>query len=481
MTAQAASKSVTTPRVRVIAPAPLGETAIAALRARGIAGATAHASHGDGISLGDGEVLAWALDAPPSPAAAAELAVTCARAAALGRPVCMLAPPPRGNGRAAVEHAAALAYLRAHGAAIGHDVDAWLEATVMLVRFGMPAGPHVAMIAPPGSWLAAQAHVLVVEADAIGARAIQLGADLPTDIVLYDPALDESTGASAGSSASSRALRVPVAPRGELTDGDAVLLGARSALGACDLLGHAAERIAAGLGPAPAGGGGELSDGKLLERIARLARGGRVGDHETKALLAGYGVPITRQAVATTPSNAVQKARRAGYPVELKPWGHDLPSEPDGCPVIRNVTSDALVRRAFTEVLAAAGRAPNQLESAVIVRETPPLGRDVAVQLVRLPALGWTVVLDVPGAPHVAAAPAPLRPIDAAALAAVLVASRAADAEPDRAGLANVLRRASHLVVDLDARLSRLELPRVVVGGRGARTVVADAWSMLAD
>jgi hypothetical protein len=137
------------------------------------------------------------------------------------------------------------------------------------------------------------------------------------------------------------------------------------------------------------------------------------------------------------------------------------------------------VRRAFTQVLAAAGRAPNQAESAVIVRETPPLGRDVAVQFVRLPALGWTVVLEVPGGPHLAAAPAPLRPVDAAALAATLVASRAADAEPDRAGLADVLRRASHLVVDLDARLVRLELPRVVVGGRGARSVVADAWATL--
>ena len=135
-----------------------------------------------------------------------------------------------------------------------------------------------------------------------------------------------------------------------------------------------------------------------------------------------------------------------------------------------------MVRRAFMTVLAAAGMSAN---GAVIVRETPPLGRDVAVQLVRLPALGWTVVLDVPGASQVAAAPAPLRAIDAQTLAAAIVASRAADAEPDRAGLANLLRRASHLVADIEARIVRLELPRVVVGGRGARTVVVDAWTEL--
>jgi len=105
-------------------------------------------------------------------------------------------------------------------------------------------------------------------------------------------------------------------------------------------------------------------------------------------------------------------------------------------------------------------------------------GRDIAAQFIRLPSLGWTVVLEING--QVVAAPAPLRPLDAAALAAAVVASRAGDAEPDRAGLANLLRRASHLVADLGDRLERLELPRIVVGGRASRTVVVDAWCELA-
>jgi len=129
-------------------------------------------------------------------------------------------------------------------------------------------------------------------------------------------------------------------------------------------------------------------------------------------------------------------------------------------------------------VLAAAGKAFTE-RTAVIVRETPPPGRDVSVQLIELPALGWTVVLDAPGAPALAAAPAPLRLVDAEALAAHVVASRASDPEPDRAGLANVLRRASHLVVDLESRLASMELPRVIVGGRGARTLVVDAAASL--
>ena len=463
--ARSAASTHAVARVQVIGPARLGATAIVALAARGIDARAVAAPGGDGE-----EVIAWALEAPPTVAAAAQLAVACARAAAGGRPVCLFAPAPRGTGRQAIERAAALAYLRAHGAAIAHDVDAWLEAIVLLVRFGLPGGPRAAVIAPDGSWLEAQAAALAGE----DVRPVLAGADEPTDVVLYDPALGAPPRSTPG-------MHVPMIARGELADDDTppALHGARAALGAVALLGRAAERIAVGLGPAPRTASAELAidDERLRRQLDKLV-GTRIGDHETKVLLSAYGVPITRQALATTPSAAVKLARRAGFPVEIKPWGHDVPSEPAGCPVEKDVTSDARVRQAFAAVLAAAGKAFTE-RTAVIVRETPPPGRDVSVQLIELPALGWTVVLDAPGAPALAAAPAPLRLIDAEALAAHVVASRASDPEPDRAGLANVLRRVSHLVVDLEARLASIELPRVVVGGRGARTLVVDAAATL--
>jgi hypothetical protein len=460
-------------RVQVIAPPGLGGTAVAALRARGIDARIANepkgAARNDAIAEpSTDDVVAWALDAPPGAAATVELAQACARAATAGRPICLLVPAPKGTGRAAAERAAAVAYLRAHGAALAHDVDAWLEATVALVRFGMPKGPHAAIVAPPGSWLEAQATALVAEAEQLGTRAPRLDAS-GTDVVLYDPTLDP---------APTRPLAIPVVARPELAGETAALHGARAALAAVDVLGHAAERIAVGLGPAPAKASAELEIKQdMLERnLAKMIAGTRNGDHETKLLLSSYGVPVTRQVVATTPSAAVNGARRVGYPVEIKPWGPDAPPEPQGCPVERGITSDAMVRRGYAAVLAATGK-PG--EGAVIVREVPPLGRDVHVAFHQLPHLGWTVVLDAPGAPFVAAAPAPLRLLDAQRLAAAIVASRAADPEPDRAGLANLLRRASHLVVDLGERLAKLELPRVIVGGRGSRSVVVDAWCEL--
>ncbi len=464
--AAVADPAYSAPRVQVIAPAPLGATAQAALRARGIEARL------DDSPEGDGDVIAWALSSTPTAAAAVELAKTCARAAATGRPICVLAPFPEPSrshraSRAHVERVAALAYLRAHGAAVGHDVDAWLESVVLLVRYGAPRGPHAAFVAPSGSWLEAQALAIASEMEAANVRPPVIGGDEATDVVLYDPTLGAPPSSTPG-------LHVPVAPRAELATDVTMLYGARAALAACAILGRASERIAIGLGPAPATARAELAidEERLQRQLDKLVSNiGRVGDHETKVLLAAYGVPITRQAVATTPSAAVKVARKAGYPVEIKPWGHDQPTEPAGCPVEKGVASDAHVRQAFTAINTAANRGS---EGAVIVRETPPPGREIAVTLLELPALGWTVVLDAPGAGQLAA-PAPLRLLDAQQLAAQIISSRAGDAEPDRVGLANLLRRASHLAVDLAKRVTRIELPRVIVGGRGARTLVVDA------
>lgn len=464
---QASAAQPAPARVDVIAPAELGHTALEALRVRGIAARTVETAADD-----DDTIVAWALGAPPSAATAVELAERCARASRAGRPVCLLAPAVRGSNRLAIERAAALAHLRAYGAAIVHDVDAWLEAIVLLVRFGLPAGSRTAVIAPEGSWLHAQAQAIVVEADNLGTRSPLTPPDDPTDVALYDPALGAPPR-------NVPALHVAVAPRGELAGDQPVLHGARAALGATTALGRAAERIAVGLGPAPRTASAELQiDRELLARqLDKVrARGSRIGDHDTKALLRAYNVPITRQAVATTPSMAVRTARRAGFPVEIKPFGDDLPTELEGCPVERDISSDALVRQAFTAVLAKAGRREED-GSGVIIRARPIPGREVRVTFLELPSLGWTVVLDAPGA-RLAAAPAPLRLIDAEALAAHVISSRADDPEPDRAGLANVLRRASHLVVDVEA-IATLELPRVIVGGRGATTVVVDAFATL--
>jgi hypothetical protein len=455
-----------------VAPPGLADDAVAVLRARGLdAEATSQPE-----SIAEA-IVAWALAEPPDLAAATRIA---ASQRGLEQPLLLLSPALRKAGRGSVDRAAAAAYLRSYGVATIDEPDTWIEAIALVAYHGAPRGARLAIVAEPGSWL--EAAALALEGDSARPLAAALPASLPsiepTDAVLVD--------ARAPLPATSLpAMLVPVCPRGELATSPRWLLGVRAAAAAVTAVGRAVERAALGRGPAPAAAAAELEiDRPRLERqLAKIGRfDRRLGDHETKVLLAAYGVPITRQAVATTPSAAVQLAKRIDAAVDIKPWGADLPSERAGCPVETNLETAAQIRRAFSAVLAGrteGGAAAPGVEPAVIVRETPPAGRELSARVEQLPSVGLTVIVEAPGLPP-AAAPAPLRLADATALSHHLIATRAGEPEPDRVALANLLRRASHLAADHAERLVSLELSRIVVGSRGDRTLVIDAAAELA-
>jgi hypothetical protein len=475
-----------------IAIAGLDEVAsdevVRCLTARGLANSAACGLDELAAAVEDGALAAAWIDAD-APVAAA-LAPVARAAATAARPLLLFARPGRGRSAsgstASVTAAAALAYLRAHGAAVCNDPDAWLEAVCLVARHGVPDGARVAVVAPDGSWLAAAAAGLGGADDDARRPALAASADdmSPADVALVDVATWPATSRE-GARAATGALLVPVVARAELADGGpaGALWGLRPALAAVAAVGAAAARARAGPGPATRTARGELEvdEEKLERQLGRLgAADSRLGDHETKVLLSAYGVPITRQAVATTASAALRIAKKAGFPVDIKPWGADVPSERDDGPVEKNVATAADVRRAYSAVLghgASAARSTLE-EGAVIVRESAPSGREVAATIAPLGALGWTVVVEIAGHAPVAA-PAPLRVTDASALAAALVATRAGEGEPDRTALANVLRRASHLAVDHADRIARLELGVIVVGAKGERTMVVDAATVL--
>ncbi len=416
---------------------------------------------------------------PIGPAQAADLAPAAARAAAAGRPLVVLAAFPRALGARGEAQAAALAYLRAFGAVLCTDPDAWLEALVLLAAWGPPPGPRVAVIAPPGSWISGSAQFLASEAAAAGGRAAALAPDAarvgPTDVVLVDR--DEAAAARAALSERAAAALIPLLGRAELCDERPALVGLRPALAAVAACGRLRERVRVGLGPASVDEVTELEvDSERFQRqLAKI--GARAGDHETKVLLAAWGVPVTRQAVATTPSAAIRLAKRAGYPVEVKPWGPDVPGELDGCPVERGLMTASDVRRACAAVSRTAGQAEG---APVIVRETPPSGRELRARVAPIAELGLTVVVDIVGAPGPLAAPAPLRAIDAEEIARHVEASRLGDAQPDRAAVADVLRRASFLVA-ASGRIVSLDLGRIIAAARGDGVVVADASTVLTE
>lgn len=419
--------------------------------------------------------IALAPAAPPTPAEAAALGPACAAAARAGAPVALLSAFPPADAANAAARAASMAFLAAHGAVLCPDPDVWIETLVLLACFGLPRGPRVAVVAPDDTWLALSAIALANEHTALGPRAASFLRDAgelgPADVALVDRS-EYTPELRAGD-----ALVVPVVGRAESALGTTapMLVGLREAIAAATLAGRCGERVAAGLGAAPPAAEEDVDEQRFRRQLEQL--GERAGDHETKVLLASYRVPITRQAVATTPSAATRIAKRAGWPVQLKPWTPDAPTEPDGCPVETELHNAPDVRRAFVAVANAAGLPAS---APMIVRETPPEGRELRARFERLDALGWTAVVEVPGAPP-AAAPAPLHPLDARELARAVEPRRAAERPRDRDALAELLARASHACADNDAVFERLDLPRIIVAAEGEGAVVVDARAALKE
>ncbi len=420
-------------------------------------------------------VIAYAPAKPPGRAEVAELSSICSAAAHAGKPVVMLAAFAPPTAKQLRDRVLTLAYLRASGAIICRDPDVWLETIVLLSAHGLPDGDRVAVVTPPDSWLSASANALTREWMASQLPTISGSVDRTgaADVVLVDTnELSVDTNER-----SSDAMLVPLVGRVEQLGRDAParkrnrvpLVGLRNALIATAVAGRLAGRIRSGLGRAnPDDATFEIDEQRFERQLDKL--GERAGDHETKVLLASYDVAITRQAVATTPSAATRIAKKAGYPVEVKPWGPEISSEPEGCPVERDLHTAADVRRAYAAVAKRASLAPG---APVIVRETPPAGREARIEVRRLGALGLMIVLEVAGAPEPVAAPAPITRGTAMEMSQLVEATRAGDAAPDRQALVDMLIRVSHLVNDFADDLDWLELPRVIVHAGGA--VVVDA------
>ncbi len=416
--------------------------------------------------------IAYAPAMPPDPARAASMARLVEAAAQNRRPIVMFVGFERARGKAAEERACAIAFLRAHGAIPIEDPDVWFEAAILMAGFGAPPGPRVAVVAPPGGWLALQATAYALEEEARGGSRLPVtaeGQEAATDIVLVDGGLETPDHIGP-------ALVVPVVARGELlpADGRTVLVGLRAAVAAAMAAGRHAERLAQGLGPAPAADAKRLKPDRARVDKALAHAADRLGDQECKLLLSAYGVPIVRQAVAQSPSAVVRYATQLGWPVEVKPWDPGATRERDGGVVVTGVRNPPDARRAFARAASDAGL---QVGTPVIVRATPPPGRELAARIEKHGELGWTVFLD--GGPRPLAAPAPLRRADADDLAAALEASRAGDGAPDRAALADLLVRASFAAVDCDDLIESFDLGRIVIGSRGAGALVVDARARL--
>ncbi len=155
--------------------------------------------------------------------------------------------------------------------------------------------------------------------------------------------------------------------------------------------------------------------------------GRTLSEHDSKALLAEAGIPVSREALAADEDAAAARARELGFPVVLKLCGEAIAHKSERDLVRLGLADEAALRTAARELLGR--RRPEDGDAQLLVCEQVRGRRELLAGLVRDPSFGPCVVLGLGGVltealEDVAFAPAPLTPAQARALLRRLRAHR---------------------------------------------------------
>lgn len=227
----------------------------------------------------------------------------------------------------------------------------------------------------------------------------------------------------------------------------------------------------------------------LRSAAAREALAGQKNDvteHRAKRVLAEYGIPVTREALATTKAQALAAAQRIGYPVTLKIQSPDISHKTEARAVALGISNDEALARAYDAVIAnALAYRPGAQIDGVLVQEMVTGGVEAIVGIVNDPLFGPAVMCGLGGvfAEMLKDVTFRLAPVTRSAAHemiselkghAVLAGARGkppADVE----ALADVLVRLSALALDLEEHLAELDINPLFVMEKGRGVKAADA------
>jgi hypothetical protein len=229
----------------------------------------------------------------------------------------------------------------------------------------------------------------------------------------------------------------------------------------------------------------EYPDPEQLERADVVLEGAAevLSDQESKVVLRGHGIEVTRQAFANSASGAASFADKIGYPVALKALSPGLRRKRELGAIELDVGNAAAVKRAYGNIVNnVEERAPLIQLDGVVVAEMIEPGLDLHCGGVRTGSGAVTLfvvpLLDAPAEPVLASSP--LGASDAlllaeAALAAVPLPARRRASDPDTEVLARLLLRIDALFRHTGDRLLSVDLSPARLIDSERRYVTLDA------
>ena len=211
---------------------------------------------------------------------------------------------------------------------------------------------------------------------------------------------------------------------------------------------------------------------------------GTLSEMQSKALLACYGMPVTRESLAGNPYEAIGHARAFAGPVALKIQSPDIAHKTEANAIRLGVTGDAAIRSAFQDVIDSARKyRTDACIEGVLVQEMVVGGHELLVGVSRDPVFGPVLTVGLGGIyvevfkdvafrlPPVSLEDAKDM-IDELRCAEILKGARGKQ-PVDVDALADCIERISWLAVDLQDRIVELDINPLRVLPNGARVVDA--------
>jgi acyl-CoA synthetase (NDP forming) len=215
-----------------------------------------------------------------------------------------------------------------------------------------------------------------------------------------------------------------------------------------------------------------------------LEAGQALSEHSSKAVLAAYGIPVTREVLATSAAQAVRAAADVGPKVVMKISSPELAHKADIGLVELGVAGASEVRAAYRRLLEGAeAAAPAAAVDGVLVSELVTDGTETVLGVADDELFGPTVMLGVGGVLVEVLQDVTFRvpPFDRAEARRMVTELRGSSLLTGVRGrpaahigaLVDVIMRVQRLAVDLSGEVVELDINPLVVGP--ARAVAVDA------
>ena len=135
---------------------------------------------------------------------------------------------------------------------------------------------------------------------------------------------------------------------------------------------------------------------RIIERAKQEGRS--LLEHEAKAIVESYDIPVTKVRVTHSIDEAIRAAEEIGYPVVLKIVSPDIIHKSDVGGVIVNIKDSEGVKEAYERILTnVKQKMPDAKVVGILVQEFAPQGLEVIIGLIRDPQFGPTVMFGLGG------------------------------------------------------------------------------------